>query len=75
MAYPPNQTSVVVVTAVCRGRKFTLTAIFFVLLPDQFHVFFNPKNVSETNAINITPPSIGQLEKRASSSPTDAVQH
>ena len=61
MAYLPNRTSVV--TAVCLIRKLTFTAIFFALLPDQFDAFFDPKNVSETNAINITPPSDGQLEK------------
>ena len=32
-------------------------------MPDQFDAFFNPKNASEKNAKNITPPSIGQLEK------------
>ena len=72
MTYLPNRTSVVV-TAICLRRKLTFTAIFIVLLPDQFDAFFNPKNVSETNAINITPPSIGQLEKRTSSRATDAV--
>ena len=55
-------------------RKLTFTAILFVLLPDQSDAFFNPKNVSETNAINITPPSIGQLEKRTSSRATDVVR-
>ena len=71
MAYLPNRTCVV--TAVCLRRKIAFTAIFLGLLSDQFDAFFNPKNVSETNAINITPPSIGQLEKRASSRATDAV--
>ena len=71
MAYLRNRTSVV--TAVCLRRKLTFTAIVFVLLPDQFDASFNPKNVSETNAIN-TPQSIGQLEKkRTSSRATDAV--
>ena len=55
----------------CLRRKLTSTAIFFVRLPDYFDTFFNPKNVSETNAINITPPSISQLEKRTSSRATD----
>ena len=68
MAYLPNRTSVAI--AVYLRRKLTSTAIFFVLLPDQFDAMFNPKNVSETNAINIIPPSIGQLEKRTSSRAT-----
>ena len=36
---------------------------------------FNPKNASEKNAKNITPPSIGQLKKRTSFSATDVVWH
>ena len=44
---------------------------FLVLLPDHFDALFNPKNVSETNAIKNNPPSIGELEKSASSGPTD----
>ena len=59
--------------AVYLTRILTFAATFFVLLPDQFDAF-NPKNVSETNAM-ITPPSISQLEKRTSSNATDAVQH
>ena len=47
----------------------------FVQVPDQFDAFFNPKNASETNAKNITPPSIGQLEQRTSSLATDVVWH
>ena len=70
MTYLPNRTSAV--TAVCLSRKLTFTAIFFGLPPDQFDAFFNPKNVSETNAINVTP-CIGQLAKRTSSRATDAV--
>ena len=51
------------------------TPIVFVLVPDQFDafLFFNPKNASEKNAKNTTPPSIGQLEKRTSSRVTDVV--
>ena len=45
----------------------------FGQLPDQFDAFFNPKNASEKDAKNITPPSIGQLEKRTSSRATDVV--
>ena len=72
MAYTPNQTSVLIV--VYLRRKLTFTAILFVLLPDQFDAFFNPRNVSETNVINIAPLSIfGQLGKSASSRTTDAV--
>ena len=41
----------------------------------QFDEFSNPKNASEKNAKNITPPSIGQLEKRTSSHATDVVWH
>ena len=33
-------------------------------MPNQFDAFFNPKNASEKIAKKITPPSIGQLEKR-----------
>ena len=51
----------------------TFTTIFFEPLPDQFDTFFNPKNAAETNAIKITPPSIGQLEKHTSSRATDAI--
>ena len=71
MAYLPKWTSFVI--AVHIKRQFTFTANFYVLRPDQFDAFFNPKHVSETNAIDITP-SIGQLEKRTSSrATTDAV--
>ena len=42
-------------------------------MPDQFDSFFNPKNVSENDAKNATPPSIGQLEKRTSSRATDVI--
>ena len=59
--------------AVYIWRKLAFTAIFFLLLPDQFDAFFNPRNVSEMKSINIKPPSIGQLEKRTSSRTTDAV--
>ena len=51
----------------------TFTTIFFEPLPDQFDTFFNPKNAAETNAIKITPPSIGQLEQHTSSRATDAI--
>ena len=53
-------------------KKAYIHANLFVLLPDRFDAFFNPKNVSETNAINITP-SVGQLEKRTTARATDAV--
>ena len=43
----------------------------FVQVPDQFDALF--KNASEKNAENITPPSIGQLQKRTSSRDIDAV--
>ena len=39
--------------------KLAVTSIFFVQMPDQFDALLNPKNAKE-----ITPPSIGQLEKR-----------
>ena len=70
MTYVPNRTSAVI--AVYLRRKLAFTAIFLVL-PDQFDAFFNPKIVSETNSISITLISIGQLEKRTSSLATDAV--
>ena len=44
-----------------------------LLLPDHSDTFLNPKICSETNAVNITLPSIGQLEKRTSSRATDIV--
>ena len=44
-----------------------------VHVPDQFDAFFNPKNASEKNAKIVTPPSIGQVEKRTSSRATDVV--
>ena len=37
-------------------------------VPDQFDVFFNPKNASENNYKNITPPSISQTSKTDESS-------
>lgn len=69
-AYLPNRTSIV--TAVYLRRKLTLMVLYFfvVLLPNHLNAFFNPKNASETNAINITPPSTGQLEKLLSSRAT-----
>ena len=42
-------------------------------VPDQFGALFNTKNASERDAKNITPPSIGQVEKRTSSRATDFV--
>ena len=42
-------------------------------MPDQLDAFFNPKNASEKDAQNITPPSIGELEKRTSFRATDVV--
>ena len=53
--------------------KHTFTPIFLGQMPDQFDVFFDPKNASEKNAQNITLPSIGQLQKRTSSRATDVV--
>ena len=47
----------------------------FVQVPHQFDAFFNPNNASEKSAKNITPPSIGQLEKRTSSLATDVVSY
>ena len=38
-------------------EKLTFTAIFLVPLTDHFDAFFNPKNASETNATNKTPPT------------------
>ena len=51
----------------------TFTPIFFVQVSNQFDAIFNPKNASEKDAKKITPPSIGQLEQRASSRATDVV--
>ena len=45
----------------------------FMQVPNQIDSFFNPKNASEKNAKNVTPPSIGQLKKRTSSRATDIV--
>ena len=56
-----------------RLKRTSFTPIFFVHVPDQFDAFFNPKNASEEDAKNNTPPSIGQLEKRTSSRATDVV--
>ena len=54
MAYLPNRTSVVI--AVYLGRKaYVHGNLFFVLLPDRFDALFNPKSVSETNAIKYHP--------------------
>ena len=44
-------------SAVYHKRKLTFTAIFLVLLTDQFDAIFNPKNASETNDINNTSPT------------------
>ena len=54
-------------------KKFTSTAIFFVLLPDHSDACFNPKNASETNAVNITLLPIGHPDKRTNSGATDVV--
>ena len=43
--------------------------------PNQFDAFFNPKEPSENNAKNITPLSIGQLEKPTSYRATDVAWH
>ena len=47
--------------------------IFFNKVPDHLDAFFNPRNASEKDAKNITPPSIGQIENRTSSPATDFV--
>ena len=72
---PPNQTSY---CSDCTPSKkkahiHNIVTVFFVQLPDQLDAFFDPKNVSETNAIRVTPSSFGQLEKRKSSHATDVV--
>ena len=46
-----------------------------VTLPDHSDAFVSPKNDSETKAVTITPPFIGQLKKRPSSCATDIVLH
>ena len=53
--------------------KVYIHAIVLKTVPDQFDAFFNPKNASQKDAKNITPPSTGQVEKRTSSRATDAV--
>jgi len=53
--------------------KPTFTPIVYAQVPDQLDALFNPKNASEKNAKTITPPSIGQLENRASTRATDVV--
>ena len=54
-AYRPNQTWKS--SAVYLRRKLTFAAIFLVLLTSQFDAIFNPKNASDTNATNNTPPT------------------
>ena len=71
MAYHPNRASVSI--AVYLGKKHNFTLIVLELLANLFDVFFNPKNISETNDISNNPLSIGQLEKRTSSRATDAI--
>ena len=46
-----------------------------VQVPDKFDAFFKPKNSSEKDVKDTTPPLIGQLEKPASSRATDVVYH
>ena len=53
--YLPNH--IFYASAVCVRRKLTFTAIFLVLLTDQFDAFFNPENASETSTTNNTPPT------------------
>ena len=53
----PNMCESSAESAVYLGRKLTSTAIFLVLLTNQFGAFFNPKNASETNATNNNPPT------------------
>ena len=53
--------------------KPTLKPLVYAQVPDQLDALFNPKNASEKNAKTITPPSIGQLENRASTRATDVV--
>ena len=52
--YLPNP--ICYASAIYLGRNLTFTAIFWVLLTDQFDAF-NPKNASETNATKNTPPT------------------
>ena len=52
--YLPNH--ICYASAVYLTTKLTFTAIFLVLLSDQFDAFSNPKNTSETNTSN-TPPT------------------
>ena len=72
-AYLPKQTCVWY--AQYLRLRHTFTPIFLGQMPDQFDAFFDPKNASEKNAQKITPPSIGQLQKRTSSRVTDVVWH
>ena len=52
-------------------RTLALMAIDFVALPDHSDAFAKPKNTSEANAANNTPPSMGHLEGHAISLATD----
>ena len=61
-----------VLIAFCLRRK-SLYSQQCVQLPHQFDALSNPKHGAETNAIEVTPPSTGQLEKRTSSRATDVV--
>ena len=47
--------------------KAYILKTLIALLSDHSDAFVSPKNASETKAVNITPPSIGQLKKRPSS--------
>ena len=53
--------------------KPTFNPIVYAQGPDQLDASFNPKNATQKKAKIITPPSIGQLEKRASTRATDVV--
>ena len=66
-----SRTEPVLVQAKYIRFNITFTPIVVVQVPDQVDAFFNPKNASEKDAKNITPPSIGQLEKRTSFRATD----
>ena len=76
-AYLPNRTCVrASIVLVSFQTKAYIHPNLVVRVPHQFDAFFDPKNASEKNAKNITPPSsIGQLEKRTSSRAIDVVQH
>ena len=55
--YLPNHICCIYVCAVYLRRKLAFMAILLVRLTNQFDAFFNPKNVSETNATNNAQPT------------------